>query len=196
MKYMLCITLFSSVVGVVSALPLAVATGGPAIRASETCGGSTNAVPFYRSFASSVVDHFYTAQVTLVNNAVNVGSGASGFLLEEVAGLVFATQEESTVPFYRLGSAAATDNFYTISTAERDAALQNGYSVFANDPNTYIYPTQICGSVPFYRLFSAAGQDNFYTTSESERLDFILNRGYADVEIAGYVLPVLPTQCI
>ncbi|KAJ7330429.1 hypothetical protein DFH08DRAFT_623029, partial [Mycena albidolilacea] len=96
------------------------------------------------------------------------------------AAFVFVTQEESTVPLYRLSSAAATDNFYTISTTERDNAL---------DPMTYIYPTQVCGSVAFYRLFHKTKLVNFYTISEAERLDFITNQGYTDIEIAGYVLP-------
>jgi hypothetical protein len=109
---------------------------------------------------------------------------------------VFVTQEESTVPFYRLYSSTATDNFYTISTAERDNALNHGYATVNSDPLTFIYPAQICGSVPFYRLYHAVEKDNFYTISEAERLDFIANHGYTDIEIAGYVLPVTQsTQC-
>ncbi|KAJ7912002.1 hypothetical protein B0H13DRAFT_1532705, partial [Mycena leptocephala] len=98
----------------------------------------------------------------------------------------FVTQEESTVPFYRLSNAATTDNFYTISTTERDSALQNGY-IFGGagtDSVYYIYPTQICGSVPFYRLYQESTKTNFYTISESERLDYIANHGYTDIEIA------------
>jgi hypothetical protein len=116
--------------------------------------------------------------------------------LQEVAAFVFVTQEESTVPFYRLYSAAATDNFYTISTTERASALQNGYVSVTGDPFTYIYPTQVCGSVPFYRLYHETKKDNFYTISEAEREAFIANQGYTDIEIAGYVLPATPTnQC-
>jgi hypothetical protein len=118
-----------------------------------------------------------------------------GYAVQSVAALVFVTQEESTVPFYRLLSTTASDNFYTISTTERDNALQNGYVVVAGDPFTYIYPTQVCGSVPYYRLYHETKKDNFYTTSESERLDFIANQGYTDIEISGYVLPVTSTQC-
>ncbi|KAJ7918382.1 hypothetical protein B0H13DRAFT_1607407, partial [Mycena leptocephala] len=148
-------------------------------------------LPFYRSYKSTVVDHFYTTNVNLVTDAA-VGSL---YALQGVAALVFATQEESTVPFYRLYNDAATDNFYTISTTERDNALQNGYISAASDPFTYIYPTQVCGSVPFYRLYHQTKKDNFYTISESERLDFISNQGYTDIEIAGYVLPVTAAQC-
>lgn len=150
-------------------------------------------MPFYRAYDSVSIDHYYTPSVASVNNVVASGS----WVLQGIAALVFITQEESTVPLYHLANGAIGDNFYTISTAERDAALQNGYILDPPppDPVTYIYPTQICGSTPFYRLFSAAGQDNFYTASESERFDFIANRGYADVEIAGYVLALEAVQC-
>lgn len=134
------------------------------------------------------MDHGYSANVGIISR------GTAAYPLQEVAAFVFLTQEESTVPFYRLFSAAATDNFYTISENEKASALANGYGVASNDPVTFIYPTQVCGSVPFYRLYSAAGKDNFYTASESERLDF-LTQGYTDIEIAGYVLPTTPAQC-
>ncbi|KAJ7138364.1 hypothetical protein C8R44DRAFT_728504 [Mycena epipterygia] len=164
---------------------------GARIRTAETCGDPADAVPFYRSYASSDVDHWYTTDVQQINTF-----NPRGFALEGITGLVFVTQEAGTTPFYRLYSAAKTDNFYTISTTERDAALANGYVSDVNsNPVTYIYLTQICDSIPLFRLFSSSGQDNFYTTSESERLDFISNRGYADVEVAGYVLPLTPAQC-
>ncbi|KAJ7853432.1 hypothetical protein B0H13DRAFT_1642903, partial [Mycena leptocephala] len=143
-------------------------------------------LPFYRGYNSAEVDHFYSTNVNLVNQA------AAGWPLQEVAAFVFVTQEESTVPFYRLWSAAATDNFYTISATERASALQNGYILAPTDPFTYIYPTQVCGSVPFYRLYHETKKDNFYTISEAEREDFISNQGYTDIEIAGYVLPATP----
>ncbi|KAJ7115682.1 hypothetical protein C8R44DRAFT_983712 [Mycena epipterygia] len=159
------------------------------IRSSETCGDPTLTVPFYRGYVSTDVDHFYTTDVTNLN--ADILNDAC--VLQSVAALVFVTQEESTVQLYRLYSTTATDHFYTISTTERDNAIKNGYVL--QSEVIFIYPTQICGSVPLFRLFSATGKDNFYTTSESERLDFIANDGYADVEIAGYVLPVVPTQC-
>ncbi|KAJ6563860.1 hypothetical protein B0H19DRAFT_942391, partial [Mycena capillaripes] len=154
-----------------------------------TCGDPIDARPFYRGYNPTEVDHFYTPNVNIVNQ-VN-----AGWPLQGVAALVFVAQEESTVPFYRLHSTSATDNFYTISTTERYNAINAGYLLVTGDPFTFIYPTQVCGSVPFYRLYHETKKDNFYTTSESERLDFIANQGYTDIEIAGYVLPVTSTQC-
>ncbi|KAJ7859907.1 hypothetical protein B0H13DRAFT_2355889 [Mycena leptocephala] len=187
MKYILSAIFLSVAVGLTGALhipePIPAET-----RSSETCGDPTHALPFYRQYNPTVVDHFYTNDITNLNAVV------ATYPVQGVAALVFITQEESTVPFYRLYSAALTDNFYTINTTERDSALNNGY-VFGNDPFNFIYPTQICGSVPFYRLNHEKKFDNFYTTSEWERRDFISNQGYTDIEIAGYVLPVTSTQC-
>ncbi|KAJ7675612.1 hypothetical protein DFH06DRAFT_1169987 [Mycena polygramma] len=159
------------------------------IRSTETCGDPTLTVPFYRIYASSSTDHVYTTLTTNVDADILNG----GVVLQTVAALVFSTPEVSTVPFYRLYSSSTSDHFYTISTTDRDNAVKNGFAV--QNESIYIYPTQICGSVPLYRLFSSKAQDNFYTVSESERLEFIDSQGYADVEIAGYVFPVVPGQC-
>lgn len=164
------------------------------IRTTETCGNPAHAVPFYRSYHSARIDHWYTADVQRINQFVQV---PQGFALEGVAGLVFVTNEPGTTPFYRLYSATVGDNYYTISTAERDAALKNGYSFDdVSYPLTYIYPNQTCGSVPLFHLYHRSKQDNFYTTSDSERVDVISNRGYvdADVGVAGYVLPLGPSR--
>ncbi|KAJ7886073.1 hypothetical protein B0H13DRAFT_1889350 [Mycena leptocephala] len=158
-------------------------------RSSNTCGDPTDALPFYRVYNPSIVTYRWSTSTVVASSP--------GVTFEGVAALVFVTQEESTVPFYRLSNAATTDNFYTISTTERDSALQNGY-IFGGagtDSVYYIYPTQICGSVPFYRLYQESTKTNFYTISESERLDYIANHGYTDIEIAGYVLPLASNQC-
>ncbi|KAJ7807522.1 hypothetical protein B0H13DRAFT_1510919, partial [Mycena leptocephala] len=133
-------------------------------RSANTCGDPTDALPFYRGYNPTVVDHYYTVDV----NAVNAAVSSQGYPLQGVATLVFVTQEQSTVPFYHLYSSTATGHLYTISTTERDNALNNGYVPVAGDPITYIYPTQVCGSVPFYRLYHETKLDNFYTTLESE----------------------------
>ncbi|KAJ7935831.1 hypothetical protein B0H13DRAFT_2304326 [Mycena leptocephala] len=133
----------------------------------RTCGDPANALPFYRCYNPTGVDHYYTANP----NHVNLYN--SGWPFQEVAAMVFITQEESTVPFYHLYKESVMDNYYTTSMAEVQAALKIGYVNVTTDPFTYIYPTQVCGSVPFYKLYSASNTDNFYTTSESERQAFI-----------------------
>ncbi|KAJ6484915.1 hypothetical protein C8R45DRAFT_1075236 [Mycena sanguinolenta] len=171
-------------------LAFALLTPAPVMetRSDETCGDPLLAVPYYRTYSSSLISHAYTADVPALNGGI-----INGYPLQTVAGLVFVTQEVSTVQFYRLSRAGHI--FYTASTTERDNAIAAGYALYTAEPPVYIYSTQICGSVPFYRLFNAAAQDTFYTVSESERLDFITNQGYTDVEIAGYLLPLGNTEC-
>ncbi|KAJ7912714.1 hypothetical protein B0H13DRAFT_2327063 [Mycena leptocephala] len=184
MKYLANLTLLSAWVSLTSAFRqpdsaqtiLSLAPGSQ-IRTTETCGNPAHAVPFYRSYHSARIDHWYTADVQRINQFVQVPRDSPWRAL-----LVCAT---------------AGDNYYTISTAERDAALKNGYSFDdVSYPLTYIYPNQTCGSVPLFHLYHRSKQDNFYTTSDSERVDVISNRGYvdADVGVAGYVLPLGPSR--
>ncbi|KAJ6525139.1 hypothetical protein B0H19DRAFT_1339858 [Mycena capillaripes] len=201
MKYFANLTLLSAWVSLTSAFSqpdsaqtiLDLPDSVPGLRNPEICGNPAHGVPFYRSYQSTSIDHWYTPDVQLVNHFVQT---PQGFTLEGVTGLVFVTHEPGTTPFYRLFSPSAADNYYTISPAERDAALKNGY-VFddVSLPLTYIYPNHTCGSVPLYHLYNRSKKDNFYTTSDSERVDFISNRGYADADvgIAGYVLPLGPS---
>ncbi|KAJ7722584.1 hypothetical protein B0H14DRAFT_2309197, partial [Mycena olivaceomarginata] len=96
------------------------------IRSDETCGDLLAAVPYYRTYSSTLISHSYTTDVP----ALNGGIIQSGYPLQTVAGLVFVTQEVSTpVPFYRLFNAAAQDTFYTISESERlDFITNQGYT--------------------------------------------------------------------
>ncbi|KAF7374146.1 hypothetical protein MSAN_00296000 [Mycena sanguinolenta] len=131
---------------------------------------------------------FYSRDVVIITEVVK-----SDYVFEAVAAMVFATQEESTVPFYRLGNAAGEYSFWTTNTTERDAAIKAGFLLVTSD-QSYIYPTQICGSVPFYRVSGSGGKDTVYTTSDSERLQFV-SQGFVDLGIAGYVLPFDAIQC-
>ncbi|KAJ7851890.1 hypothetical protein B0H13DRAFT_2359811 [Mycena leptocephala] len=186
MKYILSATFLSVAVRLAGLLPVS-AAGLDMKRSSNTCGDPDDAQPFYRVFKPTPADYLYLTSIDQVN-------GATAFAFDGVAAFVFVTQEESTVPLYRLAiGAGPTHNFYTTSTTEIATALQSGWRVAGNP--FYIYPTQICGSVPFYRLYNASKGANFYTISESERLDFITNQGYIDVEVAGYVLPFMASQC-
>ncbi|KAJ7798333.1 hypothetical protein B0H14DRAFT_2906994 [Mycena olivaceomarginata] len=185
MKHILSAILLSVVVGFASALnnthtPSVAATE----RSAETCGDPHETLAFYRLHAASVFAYSYSTDAAFVSAAIL----ENGYVLESVIGMVFVTHEESTVPCYFLSSGALADNFLTISATERDAAIANGYTLLPTF-QTYIYPTQICGSIPMYRLYNSAQTSNYFTTSESERLSAISTRGYADVEIAGYVLP-------
>ncbi|KAF7372840.1 hypothetical protein MSAN_00490000 [Mycena sanguinolenta] len=100
----------------VSALNPRDATG----RWAATCGDPAHVLPLYRSYTNTT--NTYTTNITLVNS-----TNSFGYTLQEVAAMIFFTQEESTVPFYRLWYDAAKDSFYTTSTAEMDDAIAAGY---------------------------------------------------------------------
>ncbi|KAF7374127.1 hypothetical protein MSAN_00294000 [Mycena sanguinolenta] len=158
-------------------------------RSAETCGDPTDALPFYRVLLPSApTRYFYSSDLTVLNAGFQ-----SGCTLQAVACLMFITQEESTVPMFRLGG-ADQEIIYTANTTELEDALENGFTLTSVDPETYVYPTQICGSVPFYHLRNAAKKVNFYTVSTAEMQVFIGN-GYSTIGIAGYVLPVGGTEC-
>jgi hypothetical protein len=160
-------------------------------RSAETCGDPADALPFYRLLALTA-EYLYIADPTMVASVLR--AAPNGWALQTVAALVFATQEVSTVPLYTLRSKAVPEWLYVADTTELANALNNGYGI-STEPLVYIYQTQICGSVPFYYLNNAAKNANFYTAVESERLDFITNKGYTDVYIVGYVLPLGCSQC-
>ncbi|KAJ7442091.1 hypothetical protein B0H11DRAFT_1749398, partial [Mycena galericulata] len=75
---------------------------------------------------------------------------------QNIMGMVFLTQEESTVPCYFLSSDVLADNFVTINATERDAAIASGQYVLLPTLQTYIYPTEMCGSIAVYRLYNSA----------------------------------------
>ncbi|KAJ7847568.1 hypothetical protein B0H14DRAFT_2164399, partial [Mycena olivaceomarginata] len=90
------------------------------IRSDETCGDPLAAVPYYRTYSGALISHSYATDVP----ALNGGIIQSGYPLQTVAGLVFVTQEVSTVQFYRLSCAGHI--FHTASTTERDNAIAAG----------------------------------------------------------------------
>ncbi|KAF7374131.1 hypothetical protein MSAN_00294400 [Mycena sanguinolenta] len=186
MKHILSTILLCTVVGLAAATnnlhtPSTTAAG----RSTETCGDPDDTLAWFRIHAASVFAYSYSTDPSFISSAIL----NDGYVLDTIMGMVFLTQEESTVPCYFLSSGALLDNFVTINATERDAAIASGYTLLPTF-QTYIYPTQICGSIPMYRLYNSAETSNFFTTSESERLSAISSRGYADLGIAGYILPV------
>ncbi|KAF7345869.1 hypothetical protein MVEN_01608800 [Mycena venus] len=109
-----------------------------------------------------------------------------GYTFAGVAARVFSTQETSTVPFFRLLTPPNRNHFYTISTAERDLFLANGF--IDQGISSYIYPSQICGSIPLYQIFQSATTQHFYTISSTERDTMLASGGWTDEGVAGYVL--------
>ncbi|KAJ6545565.1 hypothetical protein B0H19DRAFT_1033969 [Mycena capillaripes] len=146
-----------------------------ATEARAACAGADQAQPLYRDWNPTTGDHFYTTDSA-------EASGASGYNVEGVRALVFATQVAGSVRFLRLYNAAFRNHFYTTNATE--AAQIPGYVIQDEDP-MYIYPTQLCGSVPFYRLFAG---NHFYTVDTGER-DAAEMGGWVFESVAGYVFP-------
>ncbi|KAJ7315415.1 hypothetical protein DFH08DRAFT_893849, partial [Mycena albidolilacea] len=106
MKHMLTVILLSVTVGLTSARNISDTTRAAA-RSAETCGDPAHALPFYRIYAASMTEHFYTPDVIRVSDSIR----NRAYNLENVAAMVFVTQEESTVPFYRLVCGPPAHNF-------------------------------------------------------------------------------------
>ncbi|KAF7374207.1 hypothetical protein MSAN_00302800 [Mycena sanguinolenta] len=181
MKHIPPSILLSIVVGLAAAMNNLHGAG----RSAETCGDPSDTLPWYRVGLISGFAYGYGTDLTWVNSVIR----NNDYALQTIMGMVFLTQGESTVPCYFLASIPLVDNFVTINATERDAAIASGQYVLVPTFQTYIYPTEICGSIPMYRLYNSAQTSNFFTTSESERLSAISSSGYADLGIAGYVLP-------
>ncbi|KAJ7476253.1 hypothetical protein B0H11DRAFT_2158451 [Mycena galericulata] len=148
------------------------------------CPCASDAVPLYRDYNPTIIDHFYTVEAITTNAVANLQYNAEGVSMR-----VFSTQVPGSVRFYRLYSAAATDHFYTTNPTE--AADATGYAI--EDMLMYIYPTQMCGTVPIYRLYYSAGTDHFYTLSAAER-DSAEAGTYTYEGIAGYAFDSTATN--
>ncbi|KAF9441390.1 hypothetical protein P691DRAFT_779818 [Macrolepiota fuliginosa MF-IS2] len=177
MRFSLPATLFSALASV--GVAVAVPTTQPVY-----CEPTSAAVPLLRLYNPTVLDHFYTTNVTEANNAV---AAPQGYTREGTAGLVFPSPGTGTVPLYRLYNATIFDHFYTISASGVDFAVQvAGYTL--EGVAGYVYPAQECGAVPLYRLYSAQQTDHFYTTSAADR-DSAISGGYSDEGVDGYIIP-------
>ncbi|KAF7342950.1 hypothetical protein MVEN_01725000 [Mycena venus] len=145
---------------------------------ADACG--TTVVPFWRSFSTGAVDHFYTASTIEFLNAANNFS----YFPEGVATGVFDIQEGASVPLFRLNNVVLQDHFYTTNTTERDQFIAAGYTL--EGTAAWVYADGICGSHPLFRLFNLKQVDHFYTTSGPE-LNAALAQGYQSEGIAAFV---------
>ncbi|MDP1695291.1 MAG: hypothetical protein Q8L29_00055 [archaeon] len=135
-------------------------------------------VPLYRFLCPT--DHFYTTSST--------GEGA-GCTPEGVLGYIFSSQQEGTVPLYRLFNAGGTNHAYTIDTAQKDLLQTSAYGYIYEGIAGYVFSSQQSGTMPIYRLWCAAGFDNLYTMSVIER-DSVTRSGLCAYErVEGYAYP-------
>jgi hypothetical protein len=154
--------------------------------------------PVFRLYNAGNGDHFYTTSEAERDNAVaNDGYDNEGIACfvysfasysnEGVACHVFPNQAANTQPLFRLRSSTTIDHFYTMSAAERAAAInQNGY--IDEGVACFAFPNAVGGSVPLFRVFNPQSGDHFYTTSAVERDNAVANLGYQNEGTAAQVL--------
>ncbi|KAJ7924277.1 hypothetical protein B0H13DRAFT_2315673 [Mycena leptocephala] len=88
---------------------------------AQTCGADAcgiTVVPFWRSYKSSIVDHFYTTNATEVSEFI-----AAGYGLELTAAWVYTEGICGSHPLFRLFDPKKGDHFYTTSKSEVQAFL-------------------------------------------------------------------------
>ncbi|EIM79479.1 uncharacterized protein STEHIDRAFT_69486 [Stereum hirsutum FP-91666 SS1] len=151
------------------------------------CDPESAFTAFYRAYNGPTVDHFYTTSVTELDNAVNqLGYSAEG-ITRRVLTAESACPYIKSEPLYRAYSTTAFDHFYTTSESEWNNAIVNlGYN--REGIAGYVYADQVCDSIPLFRTYGAAGTDYFYTANEQE-YDGVVEGGFADEGIVGYILP-------
>lgn len=100
--------------------------GNAALVLSSPSLGDPAAVPFFRTYNPSQIDHFYTTDAGERDRAVSL----SGYVDEGIVAYVYPPtyQAPHTVPFFRMYNPVMTDHFYTTDAQERDdAAATGGY---------------------------------------------------------------------
>jgi Repeat of unknown function (DUF5648) len=147
----------------------------PHNESSET-SALTGRINVHRSANYSTGEHFY---VTNPNEAV-----AAGFTIETLNYYGLGTSfVQNSVPFYRCYWQGAGKHLYTVQANCEIADARNEGQL------GFIATIQQAGTVPLYRLYLPGNNDHFYTISNSERMLAILNVGYRDEGISGYVFP-------
>ncbi|MDO8657981.1 MAG: SdrD B-like domain-containing protein [Candidatus Levybacteria bacterium] len=131
-------------------------------------------VPIYR-FINMKGQHYYTPNKSEANY-----DRTHGWMLEGTVFYAFNSSgsDSSLRPVYWLYNPINNDNFFTISSSQRDIALRLGkLSYTLKGVKFYAYPTSKNNAVPVYRLLhKEAG--HFYTINASER-DSAIKQGYA-----------------
>ncbi len=127
-----------------------------------------NSLPVYRFFSSRSGDHFYTIssdeKTSLENNS------SAGYAYEGAAFWAYTSQVSGTVPVYRFLNSKNSDHFYTASSGEKDALINNpawGYNY--EGVAFFVFPSQVSDTSAVYRFFNASNGDHFYTASSSEK---------------------------
>ncbi|KDR69708.1 hypothetical protein GALMADRAFT_145414 [Galerina marginata CBS 339.88] len=155
-------------------------------RAANTCGDPTEATTYYTAFSLNA-DRVHGIDTKAAFADANTRGTAW-----ETDSPVFvgwtAPGQLNTVPLYAFGRIGTVDFVYIISTNGNPPPTPSGFNPIGQVIG-YVYPTQICGSVPLYGASLASPADHWYTTQLNEHNE-IISRGWTDLGIIAYVLPV------
>jgi hypothetical protein len=110
--------------------------------------------PFYRYFNSAVTRHHYTA------NWAELGTGASGFNYEGIAGFIYIYNISGTIPWYRYYRAASNNHYFSTSSSAPSGYISEGIA-------GYVFSSNVPGSIPLYQYYSSS-KGHLYTTDYSE----------------------------
>ena len=143
---------------------------------------ANGAIPVYRMYSPTIMDHFYTTNFDeYMTGAVKVGYSQEGIL-----GYLYQTNVPGTVPVYRMYSPYVTDHLYTTSDNEYTTSAVNvGYS--EEGILGYLYLNSNTGTSPLYRMYSPYATDHLYTTSYNEYTTNAVNVGYSQEGTLGYL---------
>ncbi|KAF7294098.1 hypothetical protein MKEN_01456400 [Mycena kentingensis (nom. inval.)] len=137
----------------------------------------------YRLFHPDKESYLYTTSLGTSDSDI-----PSGFEYEIVAAHVYKHPQPSTVPFYHLLNTRTANSFYTRDPRERDAVLAKDADYTSHGVCAHVFPRRLCGSKPFFRLHNPDTGNYFYTTDQKEVDRMVLDEGYADPVIAGFVM--------
>jgi hypothetical protein len=118
-----------------------------------------NVTKLYRYVNTVTAGHFYTT------NWNELGNGKFEFKFENVAGYVYSSATDGTVPMHRYYNKTTKSHFYTTNWEE----LGNGKAPFTYEGIAfYAFKDQAEGTVPFYRYYNQRYNNHFFTANFAE----------------------------
>lgn len=144
-----------------------------ALAALFVSGARASNVAFYRYYNSGNTDHYYTTDYS------TLGSGALGWVYEEVACYVDDSYDSGTEPLYEYNNSGK--HFYTTNYSELGSG-EYGYTF--SGIACYVWSTEVDGTTPWYRFVNSTTGTHLYTTDYDEGID----AGYTYEHEEGYVI--------
>jgi hypothetical protein len=80
----------------------------------------------------------------------------------------FTTQQEDSVPIYRIHNKATGDHFYTADEKEKDSLIKQANYIY-DGIAFYAYTKTLSNSQPVYQFYNKINGDHFYTADEKEK---------------------------